>query len=98
MSSLVTWGELHAGDSVRGADQRVWEVVGVRPGATWLGSGGADVQVALRLEGRVVVVSFGITRAVELMTRGDHRDLAAACAAFISCGLAVSVLEEFISV
>lgn len=94
---MTTWGEVHAGDVVRGADQRGWTVTGVQRGAAWLGSGRREVHLTLRLDDRTAEVRRGVAEPVDITTRADHRDTAAACAALIEHGLTATILEETLS-
>lgn len=95
---MSTWGAVHVGDTVRGADQRPWEVVEVRPGVTWLGSGKAGVHLFLRLGERRVRVHRSTDEPVEVVTRGGHNAMAAACAALLDNGITFDLLEESLTV
>lgn len=91
---MTTWGELHVGDAVRGADQRVWTVTAVHPGVVWLGSGQRDVLVHLTLGGRAVEVRRPVGEPVELVSRADHTAEGAAFAALAGAGLNPTIIEE----
>jgi hypothetical protein len=91
---MTTWGELLAGDVVRGADQRGWTVVGMAPGGTWAGSRRSTVHLALQLGERRVTTTRGVAEPVDLVARGEHREQAAACQALIESGFTVTVLED----
>lgn len=91
---MTTWGQVLAGDVVRGADQRGWTVVGVAPASTWVGSGRATVHLALSLDGRRVTTTRGVAEPVDLIACGDHRGPAAACQALINSGFTVTILED----
>lgn len=95
---MSTWGALHVGDTVRGADQRPWEVVEVRPGTTWLGSGKTGIHLFLRLDERRVHVHQSTDAPVEVVTRADHGAMAAACAALLDNGITFDLMEETLSV
>lgn len=94
---MTTWGAVHVGDTVRGADQRGWTVTGARPGGTWLGSGRTDVLLALQLGERRVDVRRGVGEPVELVERADHSGEAAACLALLGAGITFDLLEETLS-
>ena len=93
---MTTWGEVRANDVVRGADQRPWTIVGVRPGAAWIASGKTDVAVALRHDDRIVVAHRTTDQPVDLISRGDRAELAAACGALIGAGFDLTLLEDIV--
>ncbi len=91
---MTAWGEVLAGDVVRGADQRGWTVVGMAPGQTWLGSGQARVHLALELGSRRVTTTRGVAEPVDLITRGDHRETAAGWDVLTAHGFTLTILED----
>lgn len=94
---MTTWGAVHVGDTVRGADQRAWTVVEAHVGATWVGSGKTDMALTVEREGRQVSVRRTTTDPVDLVTRADHTAEAAACTALLDAGLTFDLLEETLS-
>lgn len=93
---MTTWGQVCAGDTVRGADQRTWTVIETVRGCTWLGSGKTDMHLILRLDGRRVTVRRGAHEPVDIVSRADHSDLAAAYAVLAS-QFTLTVLEDTLS-
>lgn len=91
---MTTWGAVHVGDTVRGADQRAWTVVQARVGAAWASSGKTDMYLALEREGRRVEARRATTDPVDLIARADHSAEAAACTALLDGGLSFDILEE----
>lgn len=91
---MTTWGAVHVGDTVRGADQRAWTVVEVRTAATWIGSGKTDTVLTLERDGRRVEARRTTTDPVDLIDRADHGPEAAACMALLDAGLTFDILEE----
>jgi len=91
---VTAWGELFAGDTVRGADQRPWTVVGVAPGETWAGSGRSTVRLALALGERRVSTTRGVAEPVDLVARGDHREMAGAWDVLAAAGFNLTILED----
>lgn len=89
-----SWAQVHVGDTVRGADQRVWTVVGRRPGATWIGSGVTEISFTFRLGEREVTARRAAHEPAPLVERADHTAAAAAFAALIEHQLAPTLLEE----
>lgn len=91
---MTTWAGVHAGDTVRGADQRVWTVVGVEPMSPWLGSGTREARYTLRLGGREVVAVRPLHQPAELVESADHSDQAAAYTAMVAAGFNPTILGE----
>lgn len=91
---MTTWGAVHVGDTVRGADQRAWTVVEARLGTAWVGSGKTDMALALERDGRQVETRRTTTDPVDLIDRADHGPEAAACMALLDAGLTFDILEE----
>lgn len=95
---MTTWGAVHVGDTVRGADQRAWEVVGVDGITHWInvrtGVPWDEARLTLRLDGREVSVRRPAGDPVELVARADHGEMAAACMALLDTGLSFEILEE----
>lgn len=93
--TAATWGAVHTGDTVRGADQRTWTVTAVRRATTpWLISGKTDVTTTLRRDDRQVTTVRASGAPVELVSRADHSDTAVAFAALMNSGLKPQLLEE----
>lgn len=93
---MTTWGEVHTGDTVRGADQRAWTVTGIRRGATWQGDGRTDLHLTLRLDGREVRARRPAHAPTVVVSRAGHRDLAGAWAA-LAPHFTLTVMEETLS-
>lgn len=94
----ATWGQLHVGDTVRGADQRPWQVVGRELGSDpWIGSGVVEDVFTLQLGDRTVTVRRPVGDPAPLVVRADHTEAAAVFAALIDAGLSPALLEESVS-
>jgi hypothetical protein len=88
-----TWGQLHVGDTVRGADQRAWEVVEREPGFTWAVAG-EQGRFRLRLGDREVRVEQDLNKPVDLVQRADHSDEERAVGVLLDKGLDVQIVQE----
>jgi hypothetical protein len=76
----MTWGHVHVGDTVRGADQRVWVVCERRPGGDWVAAG-EHAEFVLRLGDRTVTCQRKLTDPAPIVAAADHRMMAAAAGA-----------------
>jgi hypothetical protein len=90
---MTTWDEIHVGDMVRGADQRVWTVVGRGPVRRWA-AGGDEAVFTFRLDERSVSAFRTLGAPVELVERADHTGEASAVGALLDTGLDVKLMEE----
>lgn len=91
---VVTWGGLHVGDVVAGADGREWTVTSLGGKQRWV-AGGPVVDFKLRRAGPVeVATTQRLTDPAPLVRRGDHTDSAAAVDALLGVGLNVEILRE----
>lgn len=91
---MTTWGAVHVGDTVRGADQREWTVIEAHIGSTWAISGKTDVVLTLERDGRRVRAWRTTADPVDLVTRADHGEMAGACTALLDAGMTFDLLEE----
>jgi hypothetical protein len=89
----MIWDQVHAGDTVRGADQRTWEVVGRKVGPRWL-SGAAQDVFTMRLGEREVTTAQELTGTVALVARADHSESARAWDVLTSNGFQLIYLGE----
>lgn len=89
-----SWGSVHLGDLVRGADQRAWQVSERGPARRWLGHGYSEAEFAMRHGGRTVTVTRKLAEPADIIQRADHSVEAAAFAALIDGGLHVELIEE----
>lgn len=94
MTRPVHWGDLHVGDTVRGADGNPWEVMAREPGPTWLGSGIRNDMFTLRWEQRSITAARNIHEPAPVIARADHVDTAHAFGVLIHSGLAPHFLGE----
>jgi hypothetical protein len=78
--AVLTWGGVHVGDTVRGADGGVWVVVGRAPAATWVGAGGETAGFALQCGARRVDIERKHNDPAPVISAADHRAMAAAAA------------------
>jgi hypothetical protein len=92
----VTWGQVHAGDTVRGADGRDYRVASTEPLGVWVGSG--RTEILLELAGPDALLTRRVRRpadeAAPIVARADHSDTAAAYAALAGAGLAPDLIGE----
>jgi hypothetical protein len=96
---VTTWGELHAGDKVRGADQRVWAVVERLRAPRWAVAGEYGKFRLARGDGNggpndYVDVSKRLADGVELVEGVDHSAERRAVDAFVEVGMTVEIIEE----
>lgn len=92
---MTPWGAIHVGDTVQGADGRVWTVVEATEGLSWIGSGVTDITFHLRDgTGRTVTARRNTRDPAPLVARADHTEWAAACTAFLNAGLTFDILGE----
>lgn len=93
--TAATWGDIHVYDEVRGADQRVWTVVGRSFEREWIGDG-REAQFTLEHEssGRIVTAWRMLADPAPLVARADHSAEASAVQAFIDSGIGFKILEE----
>lgn len=92
----ASWGKVHVGDTVRGADQRAWEVVGRCVAETWALSGQRGAFLLRRGE-RTVSIKRALSAPVDMISRADHTAEAGAIAALIETGIRFDVLEEHVT-
>jgi hypothetical protein len=91
---MVTWGAVHVGDLVRGADQRAWEVTERGRTSRWVAEG-ETAQFVLRHAGHgEVSIGRNLADPVDLMHRADHTEMAAAVGALLGKGFTIEVLGE----
>jgi hypothetical protein len=91
---MTTWAQVHAGDTVRGADQRPWLVTRRGLARHWV-VGGEDAPFVLRHGEREVRVARRLDEPVDLMSvAADRADVTAAASALIAGGLMFDILEE----
>lgn len=93
----ATWGAVHVGDTVRGADQRAWEVTGRRAAETWA-LAGERAAYSLRRGERVVEIKRALSAPADVISRADHAAEAGAIAALIETGIRFDVLKEQVTV
>lgn len=91
---MTTWAGVHVGDTVRGADQRVWTVIERGAGLTWLGSGVTDAQFQLQFGERTVTARRALHEAAPIVAQADHSAEAAAVDALIAAGFQPELLGE----
>ena len=89
----MTWGRIHVGDTVRGADGRVWVVCERVAGPSWV-LAGETARFVLRLGDRAVAVTRRADEPVAVVEVANHRAEAVAYGALTDAGLVVEVLEE----
>ena len=89
----MTWRHVHIGDTVRGADQRVWIVCERHEGLTWVG-GGEAARFVLRLGERAVSIQRRLDDGAPVVACADHRATAAAAQALITGGVPVELVGE----
>lgn len=77
---MLTWGGVHVGDTVRGADGGVWVVVERTPSAAWVGAGGETAGFALQCGARRVDIERRLNDPAPVISAADHRAMAAAAA------------------
>jgi len=101
--TAATWAQVHAGDTVRGADGRDYTVTDVEPLGRWVGSGQTEIRFELEsletgaARARCIVVRRPAAEAAPLMARArDTSDFAAAWSAFYGAGLAPDLIGETI--
>lgn len=95
---MTTWNDIHAGDKMRGKDQRAWTVVWRQPGLEWVNAGPtAEFMLRRDMDGRETQVVGLLAQPVELVERADHGAEATAVGALIEQGLQPSILEERVS-
>lgn len=95
--TTVTWEQVHAGDTVRGADQRVWTVVGRERSRTWLGSGVTEIPFLFRLGDREVRARRAAHEPAPVVERADHAAAATAFAALTAAEFEPHLMEETLS-
>ena len=93
-----TWGQVHAGDTVRGADGRDYTVTAVEPLGRWAGSGQIEIRFELEAQGdgdaRRIVVRRPAAELAPIAARADTSDFEAAWAAFYGAGMAPDLIGE----
>jgi hypothetical protein len=89
----MTWGQVHVGDTVRGADQRVWVVCERRPGSAWVAAG-EHAEYVLRLGDRTVTCQRKLIDPAPVVAAADHRMMAAATGAVYATFPDVRFIEE----
>lgn len=90
---MTTWGAVHVGDRVRGADQRGWTVVERGRPRRWVAAGDA-ARFALRLDEREVSVWRTLADPVDVMSRAEHDDEQRAASALFDAGFTIEILGE----
>jgi hypothetical protein len=88
-----TWETVHVGDTVLGADQRAWQVVGREPRAPWLVAG-EHAKFTLQLGDRVVTTDRRLLDDAPLTRRADHQADAAAWQALHDAGFRPILIGE----
>ena len=95
MTAPITWDRVHVGDTVRGADQRAWTVVGREAlSGVWIGTGANEARFELTLGDRRVVALRPLDAAAPMVERTDHAIEAGAYAALMTAFPHLSLLEE----
>lgn len=94
--AMTTWGGLHAGDVVAGADGRAWEVVSLGGKHKWVaGAPTAEFKLRRLDDGETTVATTQrLTDPAPLQQRGDHHVEADAAAVLIAAGLNIEIIEE----
>lgn len=96
MTAPATWGQVHIGDTVRGADQRAWTVIGRDAEREWV-SEGREAAFELELAGdepRTVQAWRMLGEPAPLVARADHSDMARAVQALIDNDIRFTIIEE----
>jgi len=89
-----SWGTVHVGDVVRGADQRPWTVVERGPTLRWVLAGeSADFTMSNADRGEVTA-RRKLSDPCDVMGRADHTATAEAVGALVDGGLSVEILRE----
>jgi hypothetical protein len=89
-----SWGTVHVGDVVRGADQRPWQVIERGPALRWvLGGDWADFTMTNADRGEVTA-RRKLTDPCDVLMRLNHADTAAAVGALVDGGFGVEILRE----
>lgn len=91
---MTTWGAVHVGDTVRGADHRPWEVTARGHRAAWVIEGESATFGLRNPERGSVEIRRNLADPCDLMRRADHSTTAAAFGALLNAGFNVEVLEE----
>ena len=89
----MTWGQVHVGDTVRGADQRVWVVCERRPGSVWVAAG-EHAEFVLRLGDRTVTCQRKLIDPAPIVAAADHRMMASAVGAVYASFPDARFIEE----
>jgi hypothetical protein len=90
---MTVWAGVHAGDQVRGADQRVWTVTGRAELPVWA-LAGAHARYTLRLGDREVQADRRLADPAPLVAKTDHTALGAAVNTLLNAGLMPVLLED----
>lgn len=90
---MTTWGQIHVGDTVRGADQRVWTVTYRGAVNSWVVAGG-HCRFTFKLGDREVSAWRRLAEPVELVERADHSGEAAAYGALSDAFGEIKIMEE----
>lgn len=91
--TAVTWGHVHVGDTVRGADQRPWTVVGRDTEREWV-SEGREAAFELELGDRTVRTWRMLADPAPLVARADHSNMARAVQHLIDNDIRFTITEE----
>lgn len=91
--TAVTWGHVHVGDTVRGADQRPWTVVGRDTEREWV-SEGREAAFELELGDRTVRTWRMLADPAPLVARADHSNMARAVQHLIDNDIRFTIIEE----
>ena len=70
--AAMTWGQIHVGDTVRGADGRVWTVGARLAGPRWV-IAGEEARFVLRLGDREVSVTRRAYESAVVVDVSNHR-------------------------
>lgn len=89
-----TWGRVHVGDTVRGADGRTWVVCERSPGPKWLLQG-ETIRFVLRCGEREVRIERPGTDPAPVIASADHSIIAAVVDQLIEIFGVVEVLGEY---
>lgn len=90
---MITWGQVHVGDVVRGADQRGWEVAERGETHAWVLDGEQAAFVMVHGDREVRIVRR-LADPVDMLQRADHTDTAAAFDVLAAAGLNPQPIEE----
>jgi len=89
-----SWGTVHVGDVVRGADQRPWQVIERGPALRWVLAGeSADFTMSNPERGEVTA-RRKLFDPCDVMDRADHTATAVAVGALVDGGMTVEILRE----